>query len=102
MILRYILRSFVQKFPALIAVGFISDIFLLGLSLWYSFSRLCFIYNHFRVANWSGMETAMGAGQVVDVCVNGKVKVWWASATEKQGITTECWPQDLYKVGILG
>ena len=39
----------------------------------------------------------MGAGQVVNSTTDGEVMVWW-SAKEKEGVTSTCWPQDIYKV----
>ncbi|CAB4054690.1 UBE2O [Lepeophtheirus salmonis] len=48
-----------------------------------------------KVANFDNEESEGGlGGEVIEVYPNGKVTVWWANKK-----TTECWPQDLYKVG---
>ena len=52
-----------------------------------------------RVMNTAGEDCGLGAGQVLDNCPSGQVSVWWAGPEGGEGVTSSCWPQDLYKVG---
>ncbi|XP_075147888.1 (E3-independent) E2 ubiquitin-conjugating enzyme UBE2O [Haematobia irritans] len=47
-----------------------------------------------RVANFVGDDAKCTAGQIIDNCIDGHVKVWWVD-----GHISMCWPQDLFEVG---
>ena len=52
-----------------------------------------------RVMGGAGAECGLGAGQVLDCSSSGQVRVWWADQQQEAGVTSSCWPQDLYRVG---